>query len=243
MQRILRYLVITSLVLSFVACSPLDIEFTNPQDVTTIHDEFLYEDINEELVANDDLVELFGEENINFGPVPPAWNDSICFMVNGMDYLACVRYIYDQNNDNAIIPSHAAPPVYDGSKNLHLFYDQTQCIFNHEMKTLDTYMNYYLMSLEKTFIIGHDSLFTTYYKGKIEGNGNPTVVMIISGTLVFDTITTGNTQKVVFKGVRDYIIGKKILDYEYLPHLAAAPGSIEVKKHAGLSPSCSWDDL
>lgn len=242
MKRILRFIVITSLALSFFGCTPLDIEFSDPQVIETIQEEFMFE-VNEALQENNDLVELFGEENIHFGPVPPSWNDSICFLVNGMDYIACVRYIYDPYNDNAIIPSHADPPVYDGSKNLHLFYDHTQCILNHKMKTLDPYMNYYLMSLEKTYIIGHDSLFTTYYQGKTEGNGNPTVIMLFSGTMVFDTITNGNSQEVVFRGVRDYIFGKKILDYEYLPYQAAAPGSIEIKKHPGLSPSCSWDDL
>lgn len=242
MKRICCFLAFASLVLSFSACTPLDIDFSNPQDVETIQKEFMFE-MNEVLEENNDLVELFGEENINFGPVPPRWTDSICFKVEGMDYDTCIRYIYDTYHDNAIILSHAAPPSFDASINVHLFHNQDQCIFKHEMKTRDAYANYYLLELDKAYIIGHDNQFTTYYQGKTIGNGNPIVIMLISGTLVFDTITNGNTQTIVFKGVRDYVFGKKILDYEYQPTQAFARGTIEIKRHPGLSPSCSWDDL
>ena len=240
MKRIHCLLSIISLTLCLFSCSKLNIEFSDPQDVKTIHDEFLFEDLNKELLANDDLVELFGEENINFGPVPPTWDSTICFLVDGMDFIACDRYIFDPYHDNEIIHSHADPPVYDGSKNLHLFYDQTQCIYKHKMTTIDPYQNHYLMNMEKTYIIGHDALFTTYFQGKTEGNGNPTVIILISGTMVFDTI---RPDSLVFKGIEDYIFGKKILDYEYQPTNAYAPGTIEIKKHPGLSPACKWDDL
>lgn len=242
MKKIHCILVITCLALCHLACTPLDIDFNDPQDFVSIQDEFMHE-VNEALEENNDLVELFGEENIHFGPVPPSWGDSICFMVNGMDYVNCVRYIYDTYHDNAIIPSHAAPPDFDASINVHLFYDKKQCVFKHEMKTRDAYANYYFLDLERAFIIGHDSLFTTYYQGKTLGNGNPTVLMLFSGTMVFDTINDGNTQKLVFKGVRDYLFGKKILDYEYQPTQAFAPGTIEIKKHPGLSLKCDWNDL
>ena len=246
MKKNCCFLVLLGLACCFFSCSPMDIEFNDPQDIEFIHDAFMHPDLDGELQDNDDLVELFGEENIHFGPVPPSWshyidNDSICFKVNGMNYDTCVRYIFDLYNNNEPILSHADPPTYDASINLHLLYNQNQCIFQHKMNTRDTYGNNYLLDLEKAYIIGHDSLFTTYYKGTIEGNGNPTVIMLISGTLVFDTITTGNTQTVEFKGVRDYIFGKKILDYEYQPTNAYAPGTIEIKKHPGLSPKCSWD--
>jgi hypothetical protein len=101
------------------------------------------------------------------------------------------------------------------------------------MNTRDTYGNNYFLDLETAYIIGHDNLFTTYYQGKIEGNGNPTVIMIISGTLV---IENG-----VILGVKDYIFGKKILDYDYQPTNAYAPGTIEIKTHPGLSPCCEWN--
>lgn len=242
MKRFHRILVFTSLAFGLIACAPLEIDFNDPQDVSTIQDEFMF-DVNEALQENNDLVELFGEENIHFGPVPPSWSDSICFRVNGMDYVSCVRYIYDPYHDNAIILSQAAPPDFDASINVHLFYDKNQCVFKHEMKTRDAYANYYFLDLERAFIIGHDSLFTTYYQGKTLGNGDPTVLMLISGTMVFDTITDGDTQKVVFKGVRDYIFGKKILKYEYQPSQAFAPGTIEIKKHPGLSLKCNWNEL
>lgn len=236
MKKINCLLVFSLLACWFQACKPVEIDFNNPEDIKFIQDEFLYE-VNQELKANNDLVQLFGEENINFGPVPPNWGDSLCFKVNGMDYDTCVRFIFDTYNNNAIIPSHAAPPAYDASINIHLFFDHNQCVYHHKMKTRDTYANYYTLDLEKAFIIGHDSLFTTYYQGKIEGNGNPTVIMLISGTLVTDP----NTHECI--GIRDYLFGKKILGYEYQPTQAFADGTIEIKKHPGLSPCCSWDDL
>ena len=226
------FLVFIGLAFCFYSCTPLEIEFNDPQDVELIHEAHSFIDMNGNLQSNNDLVELFGEGNIHFGPVPPTWGDSICFKINGMEYDTCVRFIFDTYNNNAIIPSHADPPEFDASVNTHLFYDQNQCVFKHKMNTRDTYGNNYFLDLKTAYIIGHDNLFTTYFQGKIEGNGNPTVIMIISGTLV---IEDG-----VIIGVKDYIFGKKILDYDYQPTNAYAPGTIEIKKHPGLSPCCEW---
>lgn len=241
MKNICYSLILISLTLSFFACSPLDIDFNDPQDVEEISDAFLTYDPNGNPTDNDDLIELFGEDNIHFGPVPPTWGDSICFQVDGLYYENCIRYVFDTYNNNEPMLAHTDPPVFDPSTNIHLFYDPNQCLFKHKIITRDTYGNNYEMDLEKAYIIGHDSLFTTYYKGKVKGNGNPTVAILISGTLVFDTITTGNAQTVEFKGVRDYLFGKKILAYEYQPTNAYAQGTIEIKKHPGLSPRCEWD--
>ena len=234
MKKISCFLVFIGLTICFFSCSPMDIEFNDPQDIDFIHDAFLHER-DEELQDNDDLVKLFGEENIHFGPVPPSWSDSLCFQVNGLYYDTCIRYIFDPYNNNEPILSHADPPTYDASVNLHLFYNQDRCLFQHKMNTRDTYGNNYLLDLENAYIIGHDDEFTTYYKGKIEGNGNPTVVMLISGTMVF------NSQTGAFEGVKDYIFGKKILEYEYQPTNAYAPGTIEIKRHTGLSPRSEWE--
>lgn len=236
MKKACRYLVIPWLACFLYACSPLEIDFNNPQDVNPIQEEYLFE-INGVLNENNDLIALFGEENINFGPVPPTWGDSICFKVDGMTYDTCVRFIYDINHDGDIIPSYTPPPDFDATINVHLFYDKDQGVFKHEMKTRDPYANIHVLELEKAYIIGHDNLFTTYYQGKTIGNGNPTILMIFSGTMVFDQ-KTGE-----FIGVSDYIFGRKILDYEYQPTNAFAPGTIEIKRHEGLSPKCNWNDL
>ena len=124
---------------------------------------------------------------------------------------------------------------------MHLFFDHKQCVLKHKMKTRDTYGNIYSVDIDTAYFIGHDSLFTTYYVGKTEGNGNPTVAMLISGTLVFETDPA--THKQVFKGVRNYIFGKKILAYEYQPTQAYAPGTIEIKRHDKLCPPCTWGSL
>ena len=238
MKKNCRFLVIIGLACCLFSCSPLEIEFNDPQEIETIHDAFLSELNGSD---NDDMVLLFGEENINFGPIPPQWSDDICFRVEGMEYDTCIRYIFDIYNNNQPILSHADPPTYDGAINTHLFYDQDLCLFKHKMRIHDTYGVDYNLDLDKAQIIGHDNKFTIYYKGKIQGNGDPTVVMLISGSPVYDTITTNNTQTLVFKGVQDYIFGKKILDYDSQPTNAYAPGTIEIKKHPGLSPSCEWD--
>ena len=234
MKKTSIFLILLSLTWFFQACNAVDFDFNDPQDIKTIQDAIQLE--------NADLWELFGEENIHFGPVPPSIGDSICFMVNGLYYDTCIRYIFDLYNNNEPILSHADPPVYDASTNVHLFHNQYQCIFQHELRTRDSYNSTYALHLDTAYIIGHDNVFTTYYVGKIGGNGDPTVAMIISGTLVYDTITSGGTQTLVFKGVKDYLFGKKILKYEYQPTNAYAPGTIEIKKHPGLSPSCEWDD-
>ncbi len=228
MKKTCFLLVFIALSVHFLSCSHVDIEFSERDEIETIQDAFFYND------DNLDLIELFGEENIHFGPIPPTWNNDICFKVDGMYYDTCIRYIYDTHNNNEITLAHTDSPVYDASVNIHLFQDQNQCVFKHQMKTFDTYNNTYTLKLERTYIIGHDSLFTTYYKGKTSGNGDPTAAIIISGTMVFDSAGT-------FKGVRDYIYGKKILDYDYQPTNAYAPGTILIKKHPGLSPSCEWE--
>lgn len=246
MKKVSGFLLFISLVFVFTACTPVDFDFNDPTEIEFIHDEFLYPNQNNELIDNDDMVELFGEENINFGPVPPSWkslcgNDSICFKVDGMNYDTCIRFIFDLYHPGEIIPSHAAPPDYDASVNIHLFNAQEQCAFKHHMRTRDTYGADYTLDVDTAYIIGHDLQFTTYYRGKTYGNGNPTVVMIISGTMVFDTITSGDNKTLVFKGVKDYVFGKKILGYEYQPINAYAPGTIEIRRHPRLSPACKWN--
>lgn len=235
MKKIRHLLVLTALACCLFGCSPLDLDFKDPENFQSIQDEFSSQ-IDQALTENNDLVELFGEENIHWGPVPPTWKDSICFKVDGMDYDTCVRYIYAPSYPNTTL-SHAIPPDFNPSINVHLFYDQNQGVFKHEMKTRDPYANYYFLDLEKAYMIGHDSLFTTYYQGKTIGNGNPTIIMLISGTLVFDK---NNGE---FVGVREYILGKKILSYETQPSQAYAHGTIEIMRHDSLSPKCSWDDL
>ena len=234
MKKTCRFLVLSWLACGLLACSPLDIDFNDPQEINFIQDEFDF--LNNP--ANEDLLDCFGRENIHFGPVPPTWSDSICFMVDSLVWDTCIRFIYGPND--VIQPSHADPPEsgdFDGSITVHLFHDLRQVVFKHEMKTRDTWANYYVLDLEKAYIIGHDSLFTTYFQGKTIGNGNPTIIMLISGSMAFDK-TTGE-----FIGVKDYVIGKKIIEYEEKPSPGFAPGTIEVKRRPGLSPKCDWNDL
>lgn len=234
MKRTTFFLILLGLTWCFHACTAVDFDFNDPQDIETIQEEFFFNLDNSE---NSDLWELFGEENINFGPVPPSFGDSICFFLDSVSWITSVRYIFDIYHNNEIIPSHTDPPEgYDlSSKNVHLFYNQTQCISKQKIKTKDSHQNIYSIELDTVYITGHDSLFTAYYLGKTIGNGDPTVAMIFSGTLVYDSI---NTDSII--GVRDYLYGKKILHYDYHPTESYAPGTIEIKKRIGFSPCCKW---
>ena len=217
---------------------PLDLGFSNPSDVFDIDSVFSFENVD-----NHDLLTHFGSENINFGAFPPAL-DSIQFKVEGMDYLYCDRYIYNPATGE-IIHSHADPPTYEPSDYQHHFKDHHfgQNMAWHKLKTRDPSGNIYTRTNDTVYVIGHDSLFTVYYLEKFfeEGSGNPTNAIIISGTLVYDSTTVNDSIIVNFVGVRDYIIGKKILKYDYMPTQAYAPGTIEIKKHPGISAYYKWD--
>ena len=249
MKKHTHLLSLLALPLFFLACSadPIDFDFSGPQYIPDIDSAFVFND-----TLNHDLLEAFGEENIHFGPFPPAL-DSIQFKVIGMDFVFCKRFIFDTYHNNQPIPSHADPPTYEASIYMHHFrrHHTGQGISWHRLKTQDPSQNIFTRTNDTVFVIGHDSLFTVYFIEKTfdEGSGNPTNAIIFSGTVVNDTVEVvqnGVTvKKPVFRGVRDYIIGKKILRYDYVPDLSThgcyAPGTIEVKKHPGISNYYLWD--
>ena len=187
-----------------------------------------------------DLVEAFGEKHIVFGHTPPSL-ENISFKVQGMDYDTCIRYIFNVIPGEPPIQSHTDPPTYDPSFNYHHFYNHTECISEHKLKTVDSYHDVYIRENDSAFIIGDESThrFTAYYEEQIteEGSGRPTNAILISGTLVYDTITGQ------FLGVEDYRIGKKILRYKERPSTPSyAEGTIEIKiSSQKLCPFENWD--
>lgn len=211
--------------------SGVDLNINDPQDV-----EFLN-------MLPQDLVEAFGEQNIYFGHTPPDL-EGISFKVKTMNYVYCLRYLFNPDPSLPPIPYHADPPDYDGSTNYHHFYDFEGNIANHKLKTVDPGLNTFIRE-DTVFVIGNTDLnhFTVYYEEELkeEGSGYPTNGILISGTLVYN-------EQGVFIGVKNYRIGKKILRYKERPApnqdgiiKAFEKGTIEIKTHAELAPAENWD--
>jgi len=226
-----RLVAVLLILLGFVSCEGMDgidADLTDPQEVKSMMD-FLPQD----------LLDAFGEENINFGPTPPDLS-GVSFKVNGMDYVTSIRYLFGPTDDDEYIISTTTPPTYDATIYYHHFMDQTEHISKHNLKTVDASQNIFTRHNDTIYIIGHAPYFTAYYLETIQDSlsGRPTNYIILSGTLVTDP----ETQE--FVGVRDYRIGKKIRNYEYRPITPSyAPGTIEVKTHEGLSPAHVWDTV
>ena len=108
-------------------------------------------------------MELFGEENINFGPVPPTWNNDICFIVDGMDYVTCIRYIYDTYHNDEITLAHTDPPIYDASINIHLFQNHEQCVFKQQIKIMQSAIKPTELILIFFFLHKRTFKFSLYY--------------------------------------------------------------------------------
>lgn len=227
MKRICRFWVFILLSMLLSACekSGVDFNFTEPIENKPINE--VFDPIDH------DLLDAFGEDHIHFGPVPPSL-DGISFELQGLDILYYKKLI---DNDGVII-EHSGNSGYDGSTNYHHFFtDNTSSYTKHRFQTKDPNANIYTRENDIVYVIGHDNSFTAYYIEQVtdEGSGNPTNAIIISGTLVYDN----NNQ---FLGVKDYRIGKKILDYEYPPMQAYAKGSIFImQQHNPLAPASNWD--
>lgn len=220
--------------------SGVDINIIDPQHIVFINGL----DENGDVFIDAELVEAFGEENINFGHTPPSL-EGISFKADMMFYETVKRFLFNQDPSQPPILSSADPPTDDGNRNYHHFYNHTENIAHQRMKTITTYQNTVFRQIDTVYIIGVDSThrFTAYYQETLEeeGSGHPTSAILISGTLVYDD--EGH-----FLGVNNYRIGKKILRYRERPTpnqygiiMAFAEGTIEIKKMIELAPAEEWD--
>ena len=212
----------------------IDIDVHDPQHIVFIHGQ----DGDGNILIDQDLVEAFGEEFIHFGHTPPDL-EGISFKRQGMDYVSCVRYIFNVDPSQPPILSHTDPPTYDGATNYHHFFNHTENTATHRCKTIDSYNNTYLREIDPAYIIGvnESNCFTVYYEEVLqeEDSGHPTNAFLISGTLVYDD--QGN-----FIGIKDYKMGKKILRYKERPVIPSyAQGTIEIKTHSALSLAEDWE--
>lgn len=200
--------------------------FQDPQEILYLEE-----------VLPSELIYAFGEEHIHFGPNPPDL-DSITFKVEGMTYDTCIRYIYGPNGESMIAPT--APPTYDGTRYYYHFWNHTEMLSSHKLKTIDPSGNTFIRTNDSTYIIGHDSVFTAYYTETIlePHSGNPTNYIILSGTVVRDKKTNA------FLGIKNYRIGKMIKGYHHQPEIPSyAPGTIEVKRHDEFCARYVWDTI
>lgn len=231
MKKLKLIIVILALSLGLYCCDreAIDFDFSDPQEV---------EKVSTTLQNNDDLIGHFGEENIHFGPVPPTL-EGLSFKVTGMDFDYCERYIFGPNEGDPDILSHADPPTYEAAVYHHHFFHHVQGIARHRLKSIGPHGDVYTKENDTVFVIGSGNDFTAYYIEKVyeEGSGNPTNAILISGTLEYDS-----QGKIL--GVKNYRIGKKILDYEYRPTINSyAKNTIEIKRHDDLSPYYEWDTI
>lgn len=231
MKKHSRFWYFFALLVLLSACGKnnMDFDFADPIDNKSIIDVFG--------TNNQDLLDAFGENNIHFGPVPPSL-DGISFEVQGMDFVYYKRKVI-YHGDTIVFYGPQGGSNYDGSTNYHHFFNDLTTVYTkHKFQTKDPSAHIYARENDQVYVIGHDNSFTAYYIETVTdpGSGNPTNAILISGTLEYDASNR-------FIGVKDYHIGKKILDYESTtPSNAYAPGTIEIKQqHNPLAEASDWD--
>lgn len=214
----------------------VEINFNDPQEIPTIN--AFFADVED--MGAMDLVEHFGEAYLYFGNTPPDLND-ISFLVDGMDYVYTERYRFDPLAEDPLngpyLTINTPPPTYDASKDYHHFYNHYESLSSHKIKTIDPQFPDDVVRVNACNIIGHDSLFTAYYKETLtnEGSGYPTNAIIFSGIVKYD-------DQGKFIGIKNFRYGKKILKYKELPS-NYAPGTILIKTHEELCGQVNWDTI
>ena len=154
-----------------------------------VHDPQVIPFITDTTCWPQDLLELFGEEHVNFGDTPPKMDFS--FRVDRQQYAAT-------NLDPSESPAIGS---YTPVPHLHRFHGQYLqiCQYVHGI-TLDG-ENAIESRIDTVYVTGHDSLFTVYYRETFPTAGTPTHAVIMSGTLAGST------------AVIDYRYGYKIVNY------------------------------
>lgn len=179
--------------------------FNDPQDIPFITD-----------YLPDDLLQMFGEENVCFGDQPP---------VVDLEFVSNHEYVATN-----LQPPYA-PPV------------GTVTPIKHFHKLVQQYLqiaDYYGMSSEETqchlmspvYMTGHDKVFTAYYYEEPNTDGKPVHAVLFSG-------------KVTPSGIQDFRYGYKIVRYNdsIVPPTVYPANSIFVfKDYDGLAEKNDWFD-
>lgn len=161
-----------------------------------------------------DLLEMFGERNVNFGDQPP---------VIDMEFVSNHEYVATS------LQPPFAPPV------------GTITPIKHYHKISQQYMqiaDYYSMSSEETschylspiYLTGYGNRFTAYYFEEPDTDAKPVHAVLFSG-------------QVTSAGIRDFMYGYKIVRYNdsIVPPTVYPVNSIFIfKDHDGLAEKETW---
>ena len=177
----------------------------DPQDIPLITD-----------YLPEDLLQMFGEVNVNFGDQPP---------VIDLEFVSNHEYVA-----TSLVPPFA-PPI------------GTITPVKHYHKINQQYLqiaDYYSMSSDETvchmlspvYLTGYGNRFTAYYFEEPDTDGHPVHAALFSGMLTAS-------------GVRDFMYGYKIVNYNdsIVPPTVYPAGSIFIfKDHDGLAEKETWFD-
>ena len=180
-------------IVSFVALTVLLASCMGPgNDTILVNDPQNIESITDYLPK--DLLDYFGEENVNFGDYPPK-----------IEYSFSSKHKYVSTNlttPNAPQPGQISPVI-----RYHKFHNQYLAIADY-VSTTSEQMHFDPSnpndSVSPVYIIGHDSLFTAYFYEESQAAGNPTWAVVISG-------------KITDSGISNYRYGYQIMSYAELP--------------------------
>ena len=141
-----------------------------------------------------DLLDYFGEENVNFGDYPPKIDHT---------FSSKHKYVFTNlNTPNAPQPGQISPVI-----RYHKFHNQYLAIADY-VATTSEQMHFNPSSpydsVSPVYIIGHDSLFTAYFYEESQAAGNPTWAVVISG-------------KITDCGISNYRYGYQIMSYAESP--------------------------
>ena len=175
----------------------------DPQDIPFIN-EYLPED----------LLDLFGEENVHFGDQPP---------VVDMEFKSMHQYVAT----NLQPPFAPQPGQLSPIMHYHKINQQYLQIADYvSMSSEETYCKV----ITPVYLTGSGDDFTIYYHEAPQTDGHPEHAVMMSGT-------------VTSRGVKNLMYGYKILSYNdsVVPPTVYPANSIFIfKDHDGIAETCTW---
>lgn len=164
----------------------------------------------------EDLLSLFGEENVHFGDQPP---------VVDMEFKSMHEYVAT----NLQPPFAPQPGQLSPITHYHKINQQYLQIADYiSMTSEETYCKV----VSPVYLTGYGNDFTMYYHEAPQTDGHPEHAVLLSGTLSSN-------------GVRNLMYGYKILKYNdsIVPPTVYPAHSIFIfKDHDGLAERCTWFD-
>lgn len=131
-----------------------------------------------------ELRELFGEEHVNFGDIPPQLD---CEFVSNHQYAA------------TNLPYGESPSIGSMTPVVHYHKFDNQYLQICQYHSMNSGENVQHV-IDTAYVTGHDNKFTVYYLETLSTGGTPTLAVIISGELSD-------------KGVVNYRYGYQIINY------------------------------